>query len=422
MNPPSKRILVVEDEEIIRISLVKLLERHHYQAAQAVSVKAALNNFNLNEFDLIISDLRLPGGSGAELIGATGSVPVLIMTSFASLRSAVDIMRKGAADYISKPFDHEELMGSVKRIIDHENHKKASLNAIQDPLVGNSEATIGILNTISKVAPTKAPVLISGEVGSGKFAIARTIHNASALCNGFLSVINCATVTAEEINQYLDLAGDGNEPTSIFLRDICNLPVTLSAHVLRLTKSTSIRCLASTTKNLHELCNSDQFCPDLLLSIDAVNIQVPPLRERPSDIIQLTDAFLAQFSNELNFAVTISKDSRHLLSQNNWPGNIRELKNTLYQAAILLEKGQSISPSTLKINGQSPSSIKKRQLTLSTRAESGEDAASLINYFTQFVLDNQSTMSETVLAEKLGISRKSLWQRRNKLGISRKTD
>ena len=422
MNPPSKRILVVEDEEIIRISLVKLLERHHYQASQAVSVKAALNNFNLNEFDLIISDLRLPGGSGAELIGATGSVPVLIMTSFASLRSAVDIMRKGAADYISKPFDHEELMCSVKRIIDHETHKKASLNATQDPLVGNSEATIGILNTISKVAPTKAPVLISGEVGSGKFAIARTIHNASALCNGFLSVINCATVTAEEINQYLDLAGDGNEPTSIFLRDICNLPVTLSAHVLRLTKSTSIRCLASTTKNLHELCNSDQFCPDLLLSIDAVNIQVPPLRERPSDIIQLTDAFLAQFSNELNFAVTISKDSRHLLSQNNWPGNIRELKNTLYQAAILLEKGQSISPSTLKINGQSPSSIQKRQLTLSTMAESGEDAASLTNYFTQFVLDNQSTMSETVLAEKLGISRKSLWQRRNKLGISRKTD
>ena len=166
MNPPSKRILVVEDEEIIRISLVKLLERHHYKASQAVSVKAALNNFNLNEFDLIISDLRLPGGSGAELIGATGSVPVLIMTSFASLRSAVDIMRKGAADYISKPFDHEELMGSVKRIIDHETHKKASLNATQDPLVGNSEATIGILNTISKVAPTKAPVLISGEVGS----------------------------------------------------------------------------------------------------------------------------------------------------------------------------------------------------------------------------------------------------------------
>ena len=198
--------------------------------------------------------------------------------------------------------------------------------------------------------------------------------------------------------------------------------VTLSAHVLRLTKNTSIRCLASTTINLHELCNSDQFCPDLLLSIDAVNIQVPPLRERPSDIIQLTDAFLAQFSNELNFAVTISKDSRHLLSQNNWPGNIRELKNTLYQAAILLEKGESISPSTLKINGQSPSSIQKRQLTLSTMAASREDTASLTNYFTQFVLDNQSTMSETVLAEKLGISRKSLWQRCNKLGISRKTD
>ncbi len=117
MNQPLSKILVVEDEEIIRTSLVKLLERHNYAVNDAVSVKAALSRYNIKEFNLIISDLRLPGNPGSELINLAGTVPVIIMTSYASLRSAVDIMRQGAADYISKPFDHEELIQSVKRAL-----------------------------------------------------------------------------------------------------------------------------------------------------------------------------------------------------------------------------------------------------------------------------------------------------------------
>ena len=117
MNQPLSKILVVEDEEIIRTSLVKLLERHNYAVNDAVSVKAALSRYNIKTFNLIISDLRLPGNSGSELINLAGTVPVIIMTSYASLRSAVDIMRQGAADYISKPFDHEELIQSVKRAL-----------------------------------------------------------------------------------------------------------------------------------------------------------------------------------------------------------------------------------------------------------------------------------------------------------------
>ena len=117
MNKPLSKILVVEDEEIIRTSLVKLLERHNYAVNDAVSVKAALSRYNIKDFNLIISDLRLPGNPGSELINLAGAVPVIIMTSYASLRSAVDIMRQGAADYISKPFDHEELIQSVKRAL-----------------------------------------------------------------------------------------------------------------------------------------------------------------------------------------------------------------------------------------------------------------------------------------------------------------
>ncbi|RZO21084.1 MAG: response regulator [SAR92 clade bacterium] len=117
MNNPLSKILVVEDEEIIRTSLVKLLVRHNYAVDDAVSVKAALSRYNIKEFNLIISDLRLPGNPGSELINLAGTVPVIIMTSYASLRSAVDIMRQGAVDYISKPFDHEELIQSVKRAL-----------------------------------------------------------------------------------------------------------------------------------------------------------------------------------------------------------------------------------------------------------------------------------------------------------------
>ena len=122
MNQPLSKILVVEDEEIIRTSLVKLLERHNYVVNDAVSVKAALSRYNIKEFNLIISDLRLPGNPGSELINLAGAVPVIIMTSYASLRSAVDIMRQGAADYISKPFDHEELIQSVKRALSNTAH------------------------------------------------------------------------------------------------------------------------------------------------------------------------------------------------------------------------------------------------------------------------------------------------------------
>ena len=122
MNQPLSKILVVEDEEIIRTSLVKLLERHNYAVNDAVSVKAALSRYNIKDFNLIISDLRLPGNPGSELINLAGAVPVIIMTSYASLRSAVDIMRQGAADYISKPFDHEELIQSVKRALSNTAH------------------------------------------------------------------------------------------------------------------------------------------------------------------------------------------------------------------------------------------------------------------------------------------------------------
>ena len=138
MSKNTKQILIVEDEEIIRSSLRKLLERCDYNVSEAISVKAAQEAHNLNDFNLIISDLRLPGSSGIELIQPAGSVPVLVMTSYASLRSAVETMRQGAADYISKPFDHEEMLAAVRRLIEESDHQQHQIKTHSPVLMGNS--------------------------------------------------------------------------------------------------------------------------------------------------------------------------------------------------------------------------------------------------------------------------------------------
>ena len=156
------------------------MERHHYEVSEAVSVKAARESFNLNSFDLIISDLRLPGGPGTDLINPAGCVPVLVMTSYASLRSAVETMRQGAADYISKPFNHDEMISAVKRIINESKQDVDLAIAENQLLMGSSPEILNILRTIDKAAPTSAPVVIQGESGTGKRIIAEIIHRASA--------------------------------------------------------------------------------------------------------------------------------------------------------------------------------------------------------------------------------------------------
>ncbi|MFT4651760.1 MAG: two-component system response regulator HydG [Porticoccaceae bacterium] len=416
MTRLSKKILVVEDEAIIRSSLTKLLERHDYEVCEAVSVKAAVNTFNLNEFDLIISDLRLPGGSGAELISLAGPVPVLIMTSYASLRSAVDIMRQGAVDYISKPFDHEELMHSVNRITS--GHQQRELTSIDDyqPLLGNSPDIIHILKTIHKTAPTRAPVLILGASGCGKRTIARTIHNIGGSADKPFITIDCATITEAQLKQTHGLAEEG-KIGSLFLSNIGELPMIFQKAVCNLVKDKSLRCLISAQTDLKDRCEKGEFREDLFFAITVVTIQMPALRDHKSDIPQLTESFLRSFSAELGIQVALSPESMSALINYDWPGNVQELKNVLYQAAILLDPETLISPSMLRL--VSENKIETKELTESSLTTPVAAQLSLEDYFTNFVLNNQVLMSETDLAKKLGISRKSLWQRRRKLGISR---
>ena len=210
------RILVVEDEKIIRQAVKRLLEREGHEIFEADSLHVA-KELSLSDYELIISDLRLPGGNGTELIELAGTTPVLIMTSYASLRSAVDAMKLGAIDYIAKPFDHEEMLLTVSRILKQsslnkstdtgENHNSADAAAPKDlpasGIIGSSDLMQKLFTKIRKVAPTDATVLIQGESGTGKELVAQALHNQSLRKEAPMISVNCAAIPESLIESEL---------------------------------------------------------------------------------------------------------------------------------------------------------------------------------------------------------------------------
>ena len=197
-----KQILIIEDESVIRLALKRLLVRNGYRVDEAESVEEASSRYNLQSFNLILSDLRLPGLPGTEVINRVEGVPVLIMTSYASVRSAVDSIKQGAVDYISKPFDHEELLHLVKRILSQAQTErknevlKADIDREYpvDGMVGNCAAMKEVFRQIAKVAPTDTTVLILGESGTGKELVARALHEQSQRSNAPIVTVNCAAI------------------------------------------------------------------------------------------------------------------------------------------------------------------------------------------------------------------------------------
>ena len=421
-TPHRDQILIIEDEEIIRISLRKLLERHDYDVSDAVSIKAASESFDFNNFALIISDLRLPGQLGTDLIKMVDPVPVLIMTSYASLRSAVDTMRQGAVDYISKPFDHEEMLLSVRRILSASNHRAVAAKTLGDiALLGSSEAIKKVTQVIPKVAASDLPILIQGETGSGKSALALAIHNGKKSTRQRFININCAGIKEAELVSQLDASGSS---TTVFLNNIAELAAPLQPLLLRTMQTSQSRFICSSDQDLEKLCQANLFRKDLYYEIDVVSIAMPTMRQRSADIPAIAQAILVHFDDASS---GLTEEATQALVDYQWPGNLRQLKNTLQQAVIMASPGEPIDAELVGLEGMTsrPAQISRHSSAGSVEQSITQDydapaGLSLEDYFTRFVLENQENMSETDLAKKLGISRKSLWERRNKLGISRK--
>lgn len=459
------KILIVEDETIIRNALRKLLERNQYDVSEAPSVKEATSKFNLKEFDLIISDLRLPGAPGTDLIKLAGETPVLIMTSYASLRSAVDSMRMGAVDYIAKPFDHDEMVTAVKRVIGKAKAANRSATGTQQTasttiagIIGSSEVMQDLYNRIHKVAPTNATVLIHGETGTGKELVARALHEESNRSNHLMISVNCAaipdTLIESELFGYekgaftgastnregLVAAADGG---TLFLDEIGELPLEAQARLLRVlqegevrplgsveSRKVDVRLVAATHRDLRKLTKEGKFREDLYFRLNVVQLELPPLRERGRDIINIAESLLQRYCGQFGKpSLKLSNAAMDTIMSYSWPGNVRELENAMQRAVILCEDSAEIGEHLLSIDLDAIQAAEDGHSILETPRLASRSSArpssaasedlSLEDYFQRFVLEHQDTMSETELARKLGVSRKCLWERRQRLGIPR---
>ncbi|WP_027965829.1 sigma-54-dependent transcriptional regulator [Halomonas halocynthiae] len=465
------RILIVEDEAIIRSALKRLLERHNHQISEAGSVEEA-RRLKPASFDLVLSDLRLPGEPGTEMISLAEPVPVLIMTSYASMRSAVDALKLGAVDYIAKPFDHDELLETVERLLHQQalaqgkTPELTSTDNQRQTMIGSCTAMQMVYNRIHKTAPTDVTVLVLGESGTGKELVARAIHHQSQRAQQPLISVNCAAIPetlieselfghekgaftgASAARTGLVEAADGG---TLFLDEIGELPLDAQARLLRVlqegeirrigaveTRHVNIRLIAATHRDLHEMSKTGEFRLDLYYRLNVMQVDLPALRDRDDDILEIADALLSQVcQRHQREGLRLTQAARRLIHEYLWPGNVRELENALERGVILAE-GHLIHPEDLGLaptNSEHlsrqarPPAERTRSLAPATETETEtetetddneEEDLSLEDYFQHFVLEHQDRMSETELAQKLGISRKSLWERRQRLGIPRK--
>ena len=384
-------ILVVEDEKIIRQAVKRLLERQGYDISEADSLDAAKEH-TFSDYDLIISDLRMPGGNGTELIELAGDVPVLIMTSYASLKSAVDAMKLGAVDYIAKPFDHEEMVMSVERILKERNLSRSNevlQNEVEKEypvtgIVGSCEPMQALFNKISKVAPTDATVLIQGESGTGKELVARALHSQSTRRGAPMISVNCAAIpetlieselfghekgaftgaVARRLGKFEEANGG-----TLLLDEISEMDPRLQAKLLRAIQEREIdrigsskpvkidvRILATSNRIMEDAVAQGNFREDLYFRLNVVNLMLPPLKDRPKDTPVLAKHFIKKYAEANDVApLPLSPEAEQALQAHSWPGNVRELENIMHRA-VLMAQGDTIGPEAIMISGQAVSS------------------------------------------------------------------
>ena len=441
-----QQILIIEDETVIRRAVRRLLERHGYQVAEAGSVEQAREEQELDSFALILSDLRLPGAPGTDVVHLAPGVPVLIMTSYASVRSAVESMKQGAVDYIAKPFDHDELLLTVERILKQSAMQRRTQalksevdrNYPVDGMVGNSPQMAKIFQRIAKVAPTDTTVLILGESGTGKELVARALHEQSVRRNAPFVTVNCAAIPETLIESELfghergAFTGavakrtgliESADGGSLFLDEIGELPMAAQARLLRVLqngeirrvgsetpRTVDVRLVSATHRDLKQRVQEGEFRGDLYFRLRVIELQLPPLRERGDDLLELAGFLLDKARQQLNRPpLMLTDEALDAIRRYDWPGNVRELENAMERAVILSENDR-ITPDLLAIDTSGESDGE----TVPVDAD-----LSLEDYFRRFVLENQGQMTETELAKRLGISRKALWERRQRFGIPR---
>jgi DNA-binding NtrC family response regulator len=400
MSQTSGNILIVDDEVVVRDSLLKWFALEGYQVRAAASGQEALSLLadgeSTPEFDVALLDIKMPGIDGIELQRriheANPDLMVIIMTGYATVATAVQALKQGAYDYITKPVDPDELSHLVAKAIEHRRARRQVERLREDlaevlpttDLIGRSAGMKKVSELISMVAPTDATVLITGESGTGKEVVARAIHNASPRRLNTMVVIHCGALTETLLESELfghekgaftgaqyrrkgkfEVADGG----TVFLDEIGDISLRTQTDLLRVLQEKEVvrvgghqpikvdfRCIAATNKSLPDLVKAGTFRPDLYYRLNVVNIQIPPLRERREDIPLLVDHFLKKICQQTNRGELprVSAAAMDLLLNHDWPGNVRELENAV-ERALVIGRGPELQPADFSFQFQQPS-------------------------------------------------------------------
>ena len=382
------RILVVDDQEMMRDSLAATLAREGHEVIAAGDGQAAVSRLVGSRFDLLISDLKMPKLTGIELLAEAKKVrpemPVVLMTAFATVSTAVEAMKLGAYDYIQKPFDGEEIKLLVDRTLEHSRLAKenAALRRMNEsngpkPLIGSGPAMDEVKKKVELVARSNATVLICGESGTGKEMVARAIHFASERRERPMLAVNCAALSENLLESELfghergaftgadrlrrgrfELADGG----TILLDEISEIAPALQAKLLRVlqesafervgssvTQQVDVRVVATTNRDLAKEVKEGRFRQDLFYRLNVVPIELPPLRDRLEDIPELIRHFLHSIAKrESNAFRHIEPEAVRLLQKYAWPGNVRELQNIIERAGVLESQAGVVRAATIE--------------------------------------------------------------------------
>ncbi len=375
------KILIIDDDESILDSCTQVLLKAGYSVKGARDGEEGLNLFKSESFYVVLLDLKLPGSDGIEVLGhiktENPETPVVIMTGYASVESAVEAMKQGAFDYMAKPFSPKELRVTIRKALNNrkmlmENlylRKELEAKSEFDLVVGKSEAMEALLDVVKKVSPSESTVLISGESGTGKEMLAHEIHKHSLRLDGPFVVVDCGalveTLFESELFGHVRGSFTGAYETkhgrfevanggTVFLDEISNISLNIQAKLLRVIQEKEVtrvgsarsikidvRIIAATHEDLAEAVKGGKFREDLFYRLSVVPIHVPPLRERKEDIPLLVDHFLLKYNKRAKKNIqSVSPQIIRALRAYDWPGNIRELENTIERAIVLTRNDQ----------------------------------------------------------------------------------
>ncbi|MFA6630682.1 MAG: sigma-54 dependent transcriptional regulator [Kiritimatiellia bacterium] len=380
------KILIVDDEARILLLLQSLLKANGYETVTAKDGSSALDAIKTEDFDLVISDLRMAPMDGLtlfkEIKTLQPALPVILLTAYASVETAIEALKNGAFDYLSKPFKVDEMLDTVRRAI--ESSKNAAAAAVTDPnaplryqfenLIATNSTMLQVCEMIQRVGPTAATVLINGESGTGKEVIARTIHNTSPRKERPWVAVNCAALPENllESEMFGHVKGaftgavvdkEGLFETAnggtLFLDEISSLPLLLQGKLLRVLQEKEIRrvggnksipvdvrVIAASNSNLEQLVAQGTFRADLYYRFAVITLDIPALRDRPEDILPLARHFIRSETAGLKAQPALSQEAADLLVAYAWPGNVRELENAIKHAVTFLQ-ADTITPDLL---------------------------------------------------------------------------